>query len=268
MNDLIMADAVEYGHHVKQGGWRLALLVARNVAKGVGTANLRNQKTPANVGSGRPGSEKVTIAAFAKASGVSQERISAHLAAWDKAAADPDMRIPSSSDLDPGQDVKCPAIEYWSDFYTPVSGGYNGGADRTPTVSNVKSGLDKLTPAERGTILADLVHDDQAYAEAPDHAKQKMAGKFAEMVDTAAQVGKRKLNQASQDAHGWNHVQFAISDASEKVAQATSEALHLQHGSEIANDNSMLGVKSAVKRLDTNIREFKTLMGINTEVTA
>lgn len=265
MNDLTQRDADEYGAHVKAGGWRLGLLVARNVEKGQGqTSGLKQGGSPRKAADSH--TEKVSLADFATQSGVHRKRVATHYDAWEKAAAA--GIVPPGGTLSPGQDVKLPDAEKWDEFYVPVSGGYNGGADRTPTVSNVKAGLDKLTPSERGEVLADLVHDDQAYAEAPDHAKQKMAGKFAEMIDTATTVGKKKLNEASRDSHGWNHVQFAISDASEKVAQATSEALHLQHGAEIANDNSMLGVKSAVQRLDTNVREFKTLMGINTEVPA
>jgi hypothetical protein len=254
VNDLIMADAVEYGHHVKQGGWRLGLLVARSVTKGAGTGGTTRSRGQV---------AKVSAEAFAKESGASRSTVTRHLDTWNAAAKQ--GLVPASTDLVPGQEVEISddLREQWVGIYAD---NLSSGTFGKPTVSSAKNVIDKLTPSQRGEILADLVHDDQAYAEAPQHAKQELAGKLAEMFDTAKSTGKKKMNETSQDVHGWNHVQFAISDASENVAQATSEALHLQHGSEIANDKSMLGVTSALSRLDTNVREFKTLMGIKEEV--
>lgn len=76
-----MCDALEFGQHVKLGGWRLGLLVARNV-----------EKAKAGV---RRGSDfnwnqngKVNAKQFAEKAGVGHAKVLRYLEAWNKAAAD------------------------------------------------------------------------------------------------------------------------------------------------------------------------------------
>lgn len=87
----ITSDAKEFGLHMRQGGWRLGLLVARNVV----------------VAPGRVAPEtllpKVNATHFAKIAGTSNDRVLRHLAAWERAANA--GLVPHARDLDPGNEV-------------------------------------------------------------------------------------------------------------------------------------------------------------------
>lgn len=91
-------DAVEFGSHVRNGGWRLGLLVARSVDKRVG----QGQRTDLGVhGVG----SKISARAFAEmAKSISINTVKKYLDAWN-AAAD-DGLVPASSELAPGQEVE------------------------------------------------------------------------------------------------------------------------------------------------------------------
>lgn len=112
-NNDIVKDAKEFGVHVKQGGWRLGLLVARNVEKG--TAG----RPRAEIGTRVPIS-KVSATEFAKQAGTSQQRVMRHLSAWELAAAD--GHVPPAHTLAPGADVALDTEDLgdWSDYYTSV----------------------------------------------------------------------------------------------------------------------------------------------------
>ena len=71
-------DAQEYGLHVKQGGWRLGLLVARSVEKGTAAHRPVSRET----------GEKVSAREFAEQSGASPARVLRHLDAWERASVD------------------------------------------------------------------------------------------------------------------------------------------------------------------------------------
>lgn len=74
----ITADLTARARRHDQGGWRLGLLVARNVEKGADNGRPRNLDD-------RRGFQKVSTAAFAKASSTSDHRVARYLEAWTRA---------------------------------------------------------------------------------------------------------------------------------------------------------------------------------------
>jgi AcrR family transcriptional regulator len=71
-------DATEFGSHVKAGGWRLGLLVARNVF--IGTHGGDRSSTTLDLGN------RVTAAEFAEKAGVSKQTVHNYYRAWELAA--------------------------------------------------------------------------------------------------------------------------------------------------------------------------------------
>lgn len=109
-------DAHEFGLHVKQGGWRLGLLVARNVEKGSGQGARQPHRTREEVG-------KVSAAEFARLSDTSADRVLRHLEAWDNAANA--GHVKPARKLMPDQDeaLDVNALPPWSNFYPPQYAG-------------------------------------------------------------------------------------------------------------------------------------------------
>ena len=113
MSDLVQRDAEEFGVHVKAGGWRLGLLVARNVEKGAGQGARQPLGTIREV-------EKVSAAAFAKIAGITDKTVMRYLSAWDHAAAD--GLVPPAHTLTPGQDLDLDLdnLGDWKTYYPPA----------------------------------------------------------------------------------------------------------------------------------------------------
>ena len=74
--ELTELDASEFGNHVRQGGWRLGLLVARNVEKGKGNGGDRRSDQFPNRETETGG--KVNALTFAEMSGVGKNRVHAY----------------------------------------------------------------------------------------------------------------------------------------------------------------------------------------------
>lgn len=106
------ADAHEFGQHVRQGGWRLGLLVARNVEK----KDTTNRK---HVPIGT--SSKVSAREFAELSGVGKNRVLRYLEAWGRASAD--GIVPDAATLDPGTELTLDVddLPLWSTYYEAVN---------------------------------------------------------------------------------------------------------------------------------------------------
>jgi hypothetical protein len=75
----VQQDAREFGLHVRQGGWRLGLLVARNVEKGKGEGG---GGTDGSHRRDRDSDEKVSARKFASVAGTSHDRVLRYLDAW------------------------------------------------------------------------------------------------------------------------------------------------------------------------------------------
>jgi hypothetical protein len=112
MSNQIDCDAIEFGSHFKQGGWRLGLLVARNCEPKQG------KRTDLATG----GEVKVSCDEFASKAGVSASTVKYYYAAWGL-AADAGYCL-SAKELSPGQDDledfdedDFERREIWSKFY-------------------------------------------------------------------------------------------------------------------------------------------------------
>ena len=108
-------DAREFGVHVRSGGWRLGLLVARSVHPGTGNGGDRrsDQRNDRNADP----ATKVSAREFARQSGTSAPRVLRFLEAWDRAAAA--GHVPPAHDLNPGVEIDLPDGDEtpWADFY-------------------------------------------------------------------------------------------------------------------------------------------------------
>ncbi len=197
MNDTIKQDAEEFGRHVRQGGWRLGLLVARNVEQGVGGRGRKGVSSPRY-------STKISATAFAEQANVgipkgtkdkpnrdriSVDRVLAYLTAWEKAAEA--GLVPAAADLTSGSEVELPAAEAWSEFYTPISGGHNGGSGRTPTKKEAKSTVAKLPAKEKASLVAELL-DTPEVIEALDEDEEAVDHVFHATTKIAGSRGKTK----------------------------------------------------------------------------
>lgn len=106
-------DAAEFGVHVRQGGWRLGLLVARNVAHVSRGGDRRSKRRHALNG-------KISATEFAALSDTTHDRVLRYLRAWD-AAAD-DGHVPHSRNLAPASKVPLDDMPDWKQFYPPANG--------------------------------------------------------------------------------------------------------------------------------------------------
>lgn len=111
---LVEKDAREFGHHVKLGGWRLGLLVARNVEK------KDSSHRPVSIGTG----DKMSARWFAEKAGVSPAKVLRYLDAWNRAASDIE-ELPTSDELAPGNEIDldeewCESHP-WSNYYSAAN---------------------------------------------------------------------------------------------------------------------------------------------------
>lgn len=156
-------DATEFGLHVRQGGWRLGLLVARNVERGKG-----GPRTVATT------TVKVTAREFAEMSDTSADRVLRHLDAWNRAADT--GHVPPSTDLTPGSEVDLEAdnLPAWSNFY-------DGSESRK------RPSIPGTTPEELSAIL-------------PDNLKIAIAREVMANPDLH-DLARDELNKATEERH-------------------------------------------------------------------
>lgn len=106
--DNIDRDAEEFGNHIKQGsGWRLGLLVARNVESSQGART--DLRTGAEV--------KVSGAEFARLSSASERTIQYYYNAWELAADE--GVVEHAKNIVPGQayELEVGKLPKWSTYY-------------------------------------------------------------------------------------------------------------------------------------------------------
>lgn len=93
---MIELDAQEFGLHIKQGGWRLGLLVARDVEPGL----KGNQYMPAANAAGKVSATEFGRLAFGHENG--EGRVMRYYRAWERSAAK--GKVPHASELSPGDE--------------------------------------------------------------------------------------------------------------------------------------------------------------------
>lgn len=151
---VVEKDAREFGLHVRQGGWRLGLLVARCVVKAPGRDSFSTEKL----------NGKVPAAEFARMSGTTAARVLRYLTAWEK-AADAGY-VPAAVTLTPGAesaefDIDADRLPEWSDFYD-ASGA--GGRPRDGKPEDALTIIGRQGPEERGQLVTQLLTDPDTRA--------------------------------------------------------------------------------------------------------
>jgi hypothetical protein len=184
-------DAKEFGLHVRQGGWRLGLLVARNVEKGKGASPGDNQHTTRSFAHTKD-LGKVSAAEFARRSDTSADRILRYLTAWDKAAEA--GHVPPASGLSPGDEgvaLDVEALPDWTEFYPPQ---YQARMDR-----GVRATL-RDKPETVVEAIGQAIKDRPELAKtlAPQIAKALEEPEVAEAVARASTPKARRQMQDAQ----------------------------------------------------------------------
>lgn len=120
LNPHIEMDAKEFGEHVRNGGWRLGLLVARSVESGVG------QGARTDIAQDCAKSDKISLRAFSRQAGLSEggNTVKKYVTAWELASAD--GLVPSSLHFLPGGgfdfDDEIHSSTAWKFYFQPSSG--------------------------------------------------------------------------------------------------------------------------------------------------
>jgi hypothetical protein len=160
----VSQDAREFGLHLKQGGWRLGLLVARNVEKGKGTGG--DSKRHRN---DRYGGGKVSAQEFARESVYgTAPRVLRHLAAWERAADE--GLVPHAADLMPDTDaaIDVEALPPWTDYYDASDA---GGRPRDSKPADAVAIIERQSVESRGEIVAQLLTDPETREAVVDHVR-------------------------------------------------------------------------------------------------
>ena len=159
----IEKDALEFGQHVRQRGWRLGLLVARCVEPGKGGRP--------KSGAALPISAKVSATSFAKTAGVAKDTITRYLTTWDRAAAD--GIVPPRSELKPGTNPKLDfgALPLWTEYYGPRRSGADRHYGDGPTGNEWYTPQKVIESARR--VLGEIDLDPASSAEANTTVKAK-----------------------------------------------------------------------------------------------
>lgn len=189
--DSVKQDAREFGLHLKQGGWRLGLLVARNVEKGKGQGArlLRDHEEVA----------KVSAVAFARAAGTTADRVLRHLDAWEKAALA--GHVKPAEQLSPGQEIRLNVANLpdWDEFYDASKVGGGPG----PAL------IGRMSKAQKVKLAQELTTDP---AVAKDVAK-KLAKEQPSVI----------VEAATDDPITKTKTRFAL-DASDNAAKAQGQS--------------------------------------------
>ncbi len=178
---LIEGDAQEFGLHLKEGGWRLGLLVARSVEPGL----QGNQHVPAANDAGKVSASQFGRFAFGHENG--ENRVMRYYRAWERAAEK--GKVPHSSELSPGQepDLDWPRLPPWKTFFSP---GFSDGGATGPLNLAIKLGSygDKLLKSHR-SLIHFIATDMQE--QKPAKSVRQLAGDYAAAHEAEAAMLRR-----------------------------------------------------------------------------
>lgn len=262
-------DAREFGLHVKQGGWRLGLLVARNVQK-------LQSGSGGDPGAITPGG-KVSARQFAEIAGCGKDRVSRYLDAWNRAATA--GHVDPADELSPGQeiDLNWETLPDWGQFYTSVSGGYNGSPERLGKISAeqvaeiIKANPDAALEAMREVRTAQIEQELQLKSE----IRNANASDFDDDVQdnlppVIARPTPAVTPQPTRYLHGYSPVATEIflidSQLDDLMQDMQDEGIA---DADVRNDENYTALNNAYKRIVQNVMALgEALDTIRAKVTA
>lgn len=172
----IEMDAHEFGLHLKQGGWRLGLLVARDVEPFPHGGNMSEARS--NLAEG-----KVNATWFADHAGTTHERVMRYYRAWERYAAK--GRVPHAAELSPGDEpeIDWERLPRWTLSELPDTGGATGPLNLT--ISLGRYGQRLLYAHKR---LISFIEKDLAEGDKPGETTRELAGRYAEALELQAKT--------------------------------------------------------------------------------
>lgn len=199
----VEADALEFGTHVKQGGYRLGLLVARNVKSSEDSS-----------------SNKVTPTEWSRLSKTRRETVIQHLKGWNRAAED--GVVPPSWELVPGEELDGLDIDKlppWSTYYDAYS----------------------FSEERNSALEAQAKEDGVGYSKVRDIAKNRNAMAAAIKGDEATLLAAREAI-AEADAKAGNVPSLTPAQVKQayksnpKAREAVREAVHERVQEKVTED--------------------------------
>lgn len=174
---MIELDAHEFGLHLKEGGWRLGLLVARSVEPGEGMSERGSRRRV------RDGEGKISASRFAEQAGTTNDRVMRYYRAWERFAAK--GKVPHADTLIPGlePDLDWQHLPRWQLSEVPADPGATG-----PLNLTVKLGQfgQRLVKSHKRFIT--FVQKDLPKGNAPGKSTKELAGKYAACLETEARL--------------------------------------------------------------------------------
>lgn len=164
-------DAREFGLHLAQGGWRMGLLVARNVVRAPGRVALATL------------APKTNATQFAKIANTSNDRVLRYLDAWQLAARA--GKVPDASTLQPGVEIELDtdALPHWAVYLARAQSNQRQAtavrrAAELPPVRPLTSGgvvVDEAPPTREEIMVAEALADQLRIARPEETARARAA---------------------------------------------------------------------------------------------
>lgn len=271
MSNTVNNDAREFGLHVKQGGWRLGLLVARSAEKQEGG---RNDRYALNA----PDAEtKVSLTKFADLSGTSVPRVSRYLDAWNRAAADGVDGIKPSDELNPGEevDLDVESLPDWNQYYTSVTGGYNGSPERLSKISPemaeqiVRANLDAVTAALTNVRAEAATAAAEAQRELNRQLRAATADDFDDNKTTTSNVVPIRpavqptTPEPTAYVHNFSQVSKLLLAADMEIENLRNQMQDERGGifyADLTNEENYSILESAYDRLSMNVTQIGIML--------
>lgn len=181
VSPMVEMDAREFGLHLKEGGWRLGLLVARSVSPGEGQFERGSRQDE------RP-DEKMSASKFAELADTTSHRVMRYYRAWERYAAK--GKVPAAADLDPGAepDLDWTRLPKWSLSELPPEPGATGPLNLHIKLGTFGRGLARTHRRFRTFILNELPEAK------PGKDVRELAGRYAACLETDAALLRKVQN--------------------------------------------------------------------------
>lgn len=182
------ANAVEFGRHVKQGGWALALLVVCSVEKGEGQGKPRRDRDEA---------EKISAKEFGRRAGTSADRVLRYLDAWERAYAANVVSWPAA-EFTPDEvdrvELDAETLPDFGDYYDATAS-HNLASDKLPAYekaamdAGLKTGAVIRAGKNKAALSASIKADNEV-------ARAASAALADRALDRAAERGRAVQDRA------------------------------------------------------------------------